>query len=236
MTAVARESRASRRPPERDMDATPFAAILERLLARVPGAYAAALVDQEGETVDYAGLAGSFDLRVAAAEVRLALDQLGRAMPETPTQWIVVRGAKKTFAARQLPDGYALVTLLRRRAGFTASRRAFAVCERELGEEAGWRSSASSPKRRSARPELLHDRGIAHLEGPWWAVEVEVDGRGRPRRVRTAAGEARAVEVLGAVVGHAPNELGFRVRTPDGEEFTLVREARRCWYADSALR
>lgn len=232
MTAAVRPSRL---PSERDTDETPFAAILERLLRRVPGAYAAALVDQEGETVDYAGLASAFDLRVAAAEVRLALDQIGRAMPETEARWIVVRGAKKTFTVRLLPDGYALVTLLRRRAGFTASRRAFGVCERELGEEAGWRVAAR-PAGATARHELPHDRGIAQLEGPWWAIEVEVDGRGRPRRLKAPGGESRTVEVLGAIVAHAPRELGFRVRTQDGEEVTVVREARRCWYADSPVR
>ena len=234
MTAAARGRRPSRRPPERDTDATPFTVILERFLGRVPGAYAAALVDQEGETVDYTGLSRSFDVRIAAAEVRLALDQLVRAMPSSPARWIVVRGAKKSFIAHALPEGYALVTLLRRRAGFTASRRAFLVCERELGEEAGWRPRVRLSQ--SSRPAAPHDQGIAHLEGPWWPLQVEVDARGRPRSVRTQAGESHAVEVLGALVAQAPRERGFRVRTHHGEEVNVVREARRCWYADSPLR
>ena len=39
----------------RDQVPSTFTAILERLVAAIPGAHAAALVDYEGETVDYAG-------------------------------------------------------------------------------------------------------------------------------------------------------------------------------------
>lgn len=239
MNEVPRAQRPSRQPPERDMDATPFAAILGRLLRRVPGAYAAALVDFEGETVDYAGLAGSFDLRIAAAEVRLALEQISRGMPSGDARWLVVRAEWKSLVARALPEGYALVLLLRRRAGFTASRRAFAVCERELAEEAGWRlSTGATPGGIAARAALdarRADQAITSLDAPWWSVGVDVDRRGRPRRVRTPIGHELVVEVLGAIVGLAPREQGFRVRTQDGEEVTLVREARRCWYADAPM-
>ena len=44
--------RPSRRPAPRDMDATPFTAILDEMIGRIPGAYGAVLVDSEGETVD----------------------------------------------------------------------------------------------------------------------------------------------------------------------------------------
>ena len=54
-------------PTARDQAETAFTAILASLVERVPGAHAAALVDAEGETVDYAGDGEPFFLRVAAA-------------------------------------------------------------------------------------------------------------------------------------------------------------------------
>jgi hypothetical protein len=193
------------------MDATPFAAILVRLLSRVPGAYAAALVDVEGESVDYAGVADAFDIRVAAAHARILLAEIDRLEKLGVARSLVIRGAKKTIVARALLEGYALVVLLRRGAGFTASSRAFAACERELAAEAGWK---------------LRQRA----DDVWYPVDVEADRLGRPRRVG-----ATAVRVLGALVGLPPREHGFRVRTEDGNEINLVREARNCWYADERI-
>ncbi len=258
MTTSVRRLRPSRQPPGRDTDVTPFAAILRRLVARVPGAYAAALVDQEGETVDYTGLLGSFELRVAAAEVRLALDVIGRATAGA-TSWMIVRGERGSIVCRMLPDGYAVVVLLRRRAGFAASRRAYAVCERELAEEAGWSLTVASVEGRVSAPRGRRADGctplpdamspvpssrrplptgaMTPLDTSWWNVEVEVDARGRPRLLRVAGREEPlAVEVLGSVMGLIPRERGFRVRTAHGEELTLVREARRIWYADAPIR
>ena len=193
------------------MNATPFMAILEeQALARIPGAYAAALVDLEGETVDYAGLANPFDVKIAAAHVRICLSQIAAYGVLGEPRWIVIRGARKSIVGRTLPDGYALVVILRRRAGFTASARAFAACARALAAEAGWRLVEHGPT--------------------WHPVDVDIDRRGRPKRV----GE-RPVEVLGAVVGLPTRERGFRVRTADGTELTLVRESRNCWYADEPI-
>ena len=202
--------RPSRTPPDRDVDATPFTPILAALLERLPGAYGAALVDGEGETVDYSGIAAPFDVRVAAAHLQIMLRQVSDYGALGAPRWIIVRGGKKSVIIHALPDGYALAVLLRRRAGFTASRRAFAACERALAKEAGW-----------AEPE-----GRA-----WYAVDVDVDARGRPARIAPDI----AVEVLGSLVGLPVRERGYRVRTADGIELTLVREARSCWYADEDL-
>lgn len=193
------------------MEATPFTAILERMLERIPGAYGTALVDGEGETVDYAGLVVPYDVRVAAAHLQIAVRQLADLKELGDARYVIVRGAKKTVAARVLPDGYVLAILLRRRAGFTPSHRAFAACERELASEAGW----PAPKGRA-----------------WYAVEVTVDGRGRPVRVEPDV----TVDVLGTVMGLPAREQGFRIRTASGFELTLVREAHRAWWADEDLR
>ncbi len=192
------------------MDATPFTPILEQALSRIPGAYACALVDNEGETVDYTGLADPFDVKVAAAHIRICMHELESYGALGNPRWIVIRGAKKSLIARALADGYALVVLLRRRAGFTASRRAFAACARALAVEAGWQ--------------------LLEAEPIWYPVEVSIDKRGRPRSVG-----ASPVEVLGAVMGLPAKERGFRVRTEAGTEVTLVRESRNCWYADEQV-
>ena len=57
---------------DRDQEASPFSAILWRLCEGC-SAHAAALVDKEGETVDYAGRISPYEIRVAAAELRLVL-------------------------------------------------------------------------------------------------------------------------------------------------------------------
>jgi hypothetical protein len=194
------------------MDATPFAKVLGELIARLPGAYACALVDLGGETVDYAGVVDPFDVKVAAAHMRIVLNDLEEYGALGKPRSVVLRGARRSFVARRLPEGYALVVMLRRRAGFTASARAYAACERGLSLEAGW----------------------SHVEeGPaWFPLEVDVDRRGRPTRL----GSRRVpVEVFGAVMGLPRSERGFRVRTATGSELTVVREPGNTWYADEDL-
>lgn len=213
------------------MDATPFTPILHRVIARIPGAYGAALVDSEGETVDYAGLVVPYEIRVAAAYLQIVMRYVEDAPSLGNPRFVIVRGAKRTIVARALPDSYVLGVLLRRRAGFAASPRAYSEAERALAREAGW----TPPSGRA-----------------WYSVDVEVDARGRPLRVgptstatpEQALSDSRqseererrvAVEVLGTVMGLTAREQGFRVRTATGLELTLVREARRTWYADEEL-
>lgn len=201
-------ARPSRAPSVRDMDVSAFAKILGDLVTRVPGAYASALVDIDGETVDYAGKGDPFDLKVAAAHVRILMRDLER-LPLGAPRSLVIRGARRSVVGRALPDGYAVVVLLRRRAGFAASERAFSTCERLLAVEAGW----SGPRAR-----------------PWYPVDVEVDRRGRPTTMR-----GLPLEVFGAIVDLPRPERGFRVRVRGNEsrgELTLVREPGRFWYAD----
>lgn len=213
MKSAGADARAAiRTPSARDMDASAFSRILEELIGRVPGAYACALVDQLGETVDYAGTCDPFDVKIAAAHLQILLDQVARWAVLGEPRSVVVRGQQRSFVARQLPDGYALVVLLRRRAGFSASRRAFAACERALAIEAGWPLSIE--------------------EAIWHPTSVETDRRGRPAVIGP---ERLRVEVLGSVQGLPAFERGFRVRTADGSELTLVREPKRAWYSDEAL-
>ena len=202
----------------RDTDATPFTKILEDLIERVGGAFAAALVDSLGETVDYAGRGEPFDLRVSAAHMQIVLAAIQRFGALGDPSWIVIRGARKSVAASALPDGYVLVLLLRPRAAFTLSTRALKVCIRALADEAGWKD--------------LDPRAAGAKQRSWFEVAVETDRRGRP----TCVGTKRvAVEVLGTVMGLSVRERGFRVRTAEGSELTLVREPQQRWYADEPV-
>jgi hypothetical protein len=200
----------------RDNEASSFTPILFDFMARVPGAVGVVLVDIDGEAVDYAGRRDPFDLKLAGAHWQIvlrdllaltALRQLG-----TP-QALLVRGERRSFIVHALPDGYALVLLLGRRAGFTAATRAFEVCERALATEAGW-------------PVVGRSR--------WFALHVVANRSGRPTRVRDGEAEYK-VEIVGRVAGLARREEGWRVRLQQGPELTLVREPGAHWYADEPL-
>jgi hypothetical protein len=127
---------------------------------------------------------------------------------------LVVRGVARSFVVHPLPDGYVLVLVLGRRAGFTAATRAFAVCIRALAVEAGWRTSVTV--------------------AAWFAVQVEPNRAGAPVRLRY--GKLRKeLEILGRLAPLGPRERGWRVRLENGAEVTLVREPGSHWYADEAI-
>jgi predicted regulator of Ras-like GTPase activity (Roadblock/LC7/MglB family) len=221
--SVARRHRGSRgraraaASPCRDNDASSFSPILLDFIARVPGAIGAVLVDRDGEAVDYAGRVDTYDLKLSGAHWQIVLREtraLAMHFDLGATQVLAVRGERRSFIVHALPDDYALVLLLGRRAGFTARRRAFAVCERALAHEAGWPVAA----------------------GPvgWFAAQV-IEGRaGRPSRIR-ANGQEHAVEVVGRLTGLAATENGWRVRHDQGGELTLIREPGGHWYADEPV-
>jgi hypothetical protein len=197
----------------RDTDATAFTLILSELVSRIPGAHSAALVDGDGESVDYTGRAAPFDVKVAAAHFRIVIDETRALAPFQALSTLVVRGSAKSFVARVLPDGYAIVVLLGRRAGFSALR-ALDVCERSLVAEAG-----------------LTPRAVP----PWTVVTVDCDVRKRPTRVASPGSVGYDVEVLGSVLGLPHNERAFRVRLETGAEVMLVRERGGTWYADEPI-
>lgn len=212
-------SLASRRPREaelvRDTDTTAFTSLLAELIARIPGARAAALVDADGESVDYAGDLDPFDVKVAAAHFRIVLGELDQVPLLRSAHTLVVRGRARSFIVQSLPDRYAVVIVLRRGAGFASGARAFTVFERALQAEAGIGQRRPAP---SCTP-----------------VIVERGARGRPEAVLGADGLSHRLEVLGSVMGLRPRERGYRVRLATGFETTLVREPGGSWYADDAL-
>jgi hypothetical protein len=198
----------------RDTDATAFTSILTDLIQRIPGAHSAALVDGLGESVDYTGRVAPFDVKVAAAHYRIVIDEVRARAPFQGLRAIVVRGSRGSFIARVLPDDYAVVVLLGKRAGFGGTR-AFDVCERALVAEAGL-----SPR----------------VVPTWSVVAVECDARRRPTRVMSLDGSrSLSVDVLGTLLGLPNRERAFRVRLESGAEVLLVRELGGTWYAEEAV-
>jgi hypothetical protein len=203
--------------PPRDTDATTFSPILTDLVARVPGAVGAVLIDTDGEAVDYTGRLHPFDLKLAGAHWQIVLREfrsLAATRPIGAPSSLLIRAARRSYIAHALPEDYALVLILRRRAGFTPATRAFAVCERALTAEAGWGARTRAPA--------------------WFAVDVAVTRAGRPTRVRAGSRE-HTIEVVGRIAGLAVREDGWRIRLEHGAELTLIREPGDHWYADESL-
>lgn len=202
---------------ERDQLFTPFGLILERLIRSSSGALGAVFVDAEGEAVDYAGTLDAFTVKIAAAHMRILLHEAAGspALGGETLREITFRSAERSFFIRSMPEGYAFVLLLARRA-FSVSRRALQVTERRLAREA-------------ALP-LAFERH----ETIWYAIDVEceADDHRRPLKVRLGSRWEPLETVLGTMAGLARGEHGYRVRLQSGAELTLIREPRSCWYTD----
>ncbi len=202
----------------RDQAASAFGAILLRLCDSV-GAPGAALVDPEGETVDYAGTVSPFDIKVAAAELRLILKEVlySGVSIWSETDEIILRGSKKSFALVTLEEGYAIVIQLLPHC-FSVSYRAVSEAAREASIEAGL---PLSPR---------------YIEGEHWTrVEVRpTPGDERRPLAIWHGGTWCAVEVLGRYqdTDLERGELGYRARLATGAEVGLVREQLGRWYAE----
>ena len=204
----------------RDQAASAFSAILMRFCESTD-ATGAALVDSEGETVDYAGALNPFDIKVAAAEWRLVLRTLLRSkVPSWPeTRTLLVRAELHSYAIVPMSEGYALVAALPRHC-LKLSRRAVDEALREIALEAGW--------------QRLQRAGVEHER--WTRVQVRTNPLDalRPEAVWHQGAWCR-LEILGR---YAPGgqsrrrEVGFRARLPTGVEISLVREPLDRWFAD----
>lgn len=203
-----------RRPPSppRAQAPSPFTTILERLVASTPSARGAALVDFEGETVDYAGHLDPFELKIAAATWQIVLSEVEATALGGPTQ-ITVRARRSGFVLRRVNSEYAIVLVLHARAAFAVSERALLEAETALAEEAGF------PRRSRLAWFGVSVRSVAEHR----PVELLVSGRWEP------------IEVMGAVVGLHDRERGYRVRLASGAEMMLVRERSGLWFCDEPL-
>ncbi|HEX4336381.1 MAG TPA: hypothetical protein VH062_10740 [Polyangiaceae bacterium] len=205
----------------RDQHASVFSASLLRFCDAV-GAVGAALVDAEGETVDYAGSIDPFDIKVAAAEWAVVFARLRacRAPELAETVTLRVRAARKSFIVTALSNDYALVVRLLPHA-FGVSTRAMNEAIREVSLEAGLPLTVAA----------LRDK-------EHWAridVRCEKDNARRPDAI-WVSGTWLPVDVLGHwLVEKGSRELGFRVRLASGAELTLLRERLGRWYAEAPL-
>lgn len=204
-------------PAPRDQSATPFGVSLGRF-CDATRALGAALVDPQGETVDYAGRLDPYDIRVAAAEWRLVLDLVlvRRALRLAQTREMLVRADRASFAAVPLGEGYALIARL--------PARCFAVSPRALTE---------------AVRDLCREGGItvptAWLDARWSRVQVRVVSGALRRPLEIWHGDRWCrLEILGRYVPEAlgHREVGYRARLEAGSDLTLVREPPGVWYAD----
>ncbi len=205
----------------RDQSASVFSAALMRLCESV-GALGAALVDAEGETVDYAGAMEPFDIKVAAAEWVVVMSLLrGSGIPAWPeTDTVILRGSKKSFSVHALVDGYCIVIQLSPYA-FAVSTRGTNEAIREISAEAG----------------LSLPAGLESQRERWCRVDVRCES---PRSQRPAAiwlrGGWSPLEILGHWTSDlGPREVGYRARLPNGAELNLVRERLDRWYSDAPI-
>jgi len=210
-----------RRGAVRDQSDSPFSAILSRLCEDC-GALAAALVDGEGETVDYAGLLSPYEIKVAAAEWRivLAVVRESRLPGFHSASGMTIRALRRTFLIEGMPDGYAIAICLPRHA-FNVSRRALAQAVRELGREAGLvlpeaRAQVNWARIKVRTPEgsrLVRRPDAIWLKDAWSPV--------------TILGRYQARDLSG-------RELGYLARLASGAEVFLVREPLGVWFIDNA--
>jgi hypothetical protein len=195
--------------------------LLEDLLDAMPYLRGGAIVDFEGETVDFAGEVDAFELRVAAATMQLMLSELRQNAHFEELLEVRVSTGRQGYVVRVLDASYSLVLIPRPLATFVLSERVLLEVEHRILLEAG------------LRPRAPLD---------WFRAEVRLDGRRRPSKIRAAASlldfEAPAwldVEVLGAVVEQAAAPRVFRIRLESGAELTLLREGRGLWFVDGPI-
>ena len=210
-----------RRGAVRDQSDSAFSAILGQLCDDC-GALAAALVDGEGETVDYAGLLSPYEIKVAAAEWRIVLAVVRESrLPGFHTVGtLTVRAKRRTFVMEAMPDGYAIALCVPQRA-FNISRRAVGQAMRELAHEAG-----------IVLPE-------ARSQVSWARVKVRTPAGSRLHRRPDAIWLQEAwspITILGRYQARdlSHSELGYLARLSSGAEVFLVREPLGVWFIDNA--
>ncbi len=205
----------------RDQDPSGFNPALQSLCESTTG-LSAALVDPEGETVDYVGVLDSFETRIAAAEWGLILRTLKstKELERTSTAELYFRGKRRSFTVIPLSQGYALVIETPAWSMFL-SKRAVIQAVHDISAEAGL---------------ALPESWLAIGER-WVRVNVKSDRKLRRPIAIWRSGEWQTLHVMGRMTRDQlrRSEMGYRVRAADGGEVTLVREPFNRWYAEVAL-
>ena len=217
-----------------------FSAILRALLRALPLSLGAALVDSEGETVDYAGHIEPFDLKVAAAHFQVVLSDVRAFPPLATVRELRVRSEKRSYLMRVLDPDYSILLVLHRHGVFAVSERALQEAEDRLCLEAGldrkpsgtgwYRVEVETSFGRPIRLRVLPEH--ASLEMPPPSIPPPLMKAGAAPRDRTAWVE---VEVMGSLMGAGFRERGYRIRLSSGAEVTLLRERGELWFVDEPL-
>jgi hypothetical protein len=198
-----------------------FAAPLGRLCEALP-ARAAAVVDHDGETIDYAGSLDGYVTKIAAAELQLLVQGLNetRYIGASKLRQLVVRATHATLAAVPLAAEYTLIVHLPP-AAFSLSRRALSQAVRELCVEGGITVPGEYRREQWVRVRVEDD--VAHS---WRPRAIWMQDAWTP------------LEVFGRVQNGdlARGEVAYRVHLASGEEATLVREPLGRWFSEHSLR
>lgn len=197
---------------------TNFTLILRNFLRISDGAIGVVLVDYEGETVDYVSdVLDPFELKVMAAHFRLILQQVEKnsfteKLAGMPSRLNIVT-SQQTFMIHALPDGYALLMLLKPDAILHTIERPLNECIRALYVEAGW----------SAYKHSLQ----------WHTIQVESDRSEKPIAIFLSENRWSVVIIGRVITGLQQGEIGFRVVVENTDcECTLIRSFDEQWYSD----
>lgn len=233
---------------------SPFSAILTNLLESTSLSLGAAIVDFEGETVDFSGTMAPFDLKVTAAHVRILLHELAETPALGAMREIRLRAEARSYVIRVIDESYALVLLTHHRAAFAVSHRALDEAETRITGEAGltrtpgceaWFRVEVEMSERAKRPARLRfPSSVAYLGAPDLA-RARLARRADPRFSRPpeplrleSAATWTTVEVIGAflpkLARRPSTRRGYRIRLSNGAEMTLVAEAGGLWFVDEA--
>lgn len=203
----------------RDQGVSAFSATLGRLCDCI-SAIAVALVDDEGETVDYAGYLPPYSAKVMAAELGIVrrVQSQSRAPDLAASHRIIIRARHYSYHLESVDQAYTLVVQMPRYA-FRISQRAIAEAVREICGEAQMPLPARFRNEHWTRVEVLRSDG---------------NKKQRPKAL-WLNGKWTPIEVLGQVLlpGATDREVGFRARLGMGEEITLVSEGFDRWFVDA---
>ena len=207
---------------------SPFTVILETLCDSCIGAIGAGLVDEEGESVDFAFLPSrdipAYTIKLCGAYWQIAMRDASSSAKlcaaHGPLQQMWIQADEFSYVIMHMHAGYVLLLICRSDALTTVSTRALRQAVVEINVEAGW------PQ---AHPDRLY----------WRRAHVFVDANGDPAALRYATGFMAhgvrnwdaTLNVIRQLNDLADFERGYEVQTHRGETLHLVREPSGYWYA-----
>ena len=199
----------------RDQLETTFTPMLRRAYEATPAALAFALVDQEGECIDYVSGIDPFEAKLCAAHAFVLIDMLyegqTRLRLRNPYALEIVTESRSLWARWMCAD-YVAVAVVTPDADRGKLEVTLAELSREFRGEAGIET-----------PSWDASRGIEVLirSAVGWAYAPTEFHEGGGSRVAVSDVLGRWTEPGGV---HGDEVVCFRVRTQDGQELTLVHD------------